>query len=314
MAQTKGFSIGELSRRSGVPVKTLRFYSDEGLLPPRGRTASGYRLYADEDLVRLDLIRALREAGLGLDRIREVVSQRVSLADALRLQLHAVEAHLRSLKHVASAIRAALRSEPTEQDIRRLCAVTRLSNEERRQQIERFYDRVSEGVAIDPAWKRAMIDASAPALPDEPTPEQLDAWIELSTLMADEGFVASLRASAASTWNQPGGLDVRAWQKASEVMVAEARAARDAGTAPESPAAKPVVERFLAACAAASKRAPDATFRRELRERFARQDPRAARYWELVATLHGRPAPASHNAEWAWFVAASRAHFPDPIE
>jgi DNA-binding transcriptional MerR regulator len=37
--------IGELSRRSGIPVKTLRFYSDEGLLPPTERSGSGYRLY-----------------------------------------------------------------------------------------------------------------------------------------------------------------------------------------------------------------------------------------------------------------------------
>ena len=39
-------TIGALARRSGVPVKTLRFYSDEGLLPPVGRTRSGYRVYA----------------------------------------------------------------------------------------------------------------------------------------------------------------------------------------------------------------------------------------------------------------------------
>ena len=49
-------AIGELSRLTGVPVKTLRFYSDEGLLPPTERSSSGYRLYADEALVRLDRI------------------------------------------------------------------------------------------------------------------------------------------------------------------------------------------------------------------------------------------------------------------
>ena len=56
----------------GVPVKTLRFYSDEGLLPPAERSRSGYRLYGDEALLRLDLIRTLREAGLGLDSIKKV--------------------------------------------------------------------------------------------------------------------------------------------------------------------------------------------------------------------------------------------------
>ena len=41
---TERLSIGELARRAGVAVKTVRFYSDEGLLPPAERTQSRYRL------------------------------------------------------------------------------------------------------------------------------------------------------------------------------------------------------------------------------------------------------------------------------
>jgi DNA-binding transcriptional MerR regulator len=87
-------TIGEMSRRTGVPVKTLRFYSDEGLLPLAGRTSSRYRLYATQALVRLDLIRALRDAGLSLDSIKKVLCHEMSLADTLRLRLAAVEAHV----------------------------------------------------------------------------------------------------------------------------------------------------------------------------------------------------------------------------
>ena len=97
-------TIGQLSRRTGLPVKTLRFWSDEGLLPPASRSASGYRLYSQEALVRLDLLRTLREAGLGLDAIRKVLRRDMSLADALRLQLAAVEAHAPSLQCVAAAL------------------------------------------------------------------------------------------------------------------------------------------------------------------------------------------------------------------
>jgi DNA-binding transcriptional MerR regulator len=43
-------------------------------VPPAGRTASGYRVFTDAELVRLDLIRCLRDAGLGLDLIREVLT------------------------------------------------------------------------------------------------------------------------------------------------------------------------------------------------------------------------------------------------
>src|SRR5690349_10768032 len=151
-------TIGELSRRTGVPVKTLRFWSDEGLLPPASRSASGYRLYAEEALVRLDLVRTLRDAGLGLDAIRKVLRRDLSLADALRLQLAAVEAHAASLQRVAAALRAALeRGDPDQSDVRRLCAVTRLTNEERKAVIEEFYGRVSDGIPVDNAWQKKMI-------------------------------------------------------------------------------------------------------------------------------------------------------------
>jgi DNA-binding transcriptional MerR regulator len=43
------YTIGELSGLSGVPVRRIRFYSDKGLLPPKARTATGYRVYSETD-------------------------------------------------------------------------------------------------------------------------------------------------------------------------------------------------------------------------------------------------------------------------
>ena len=93
--EQRPFGIGELSKRTGVPVKTLRYYSDEGLLPPAGRTASRYRVYGEDAVARVDLIRTLRDAGVGLDRIRAVLARERSMGDVLRMQLAVVEAHLR---------------------------------------------------------------------------------------------------------------------------------------------------------------------------------------------------------------------------
>jgi DNA-binding transcriptional MerR regulator len=76
------FSIGEVSKRTGIAVKTLRFYSDEGLVPPSGRSRSGYRLYSEQDVVKVDLVRTLRDAGIGLDAIRAVLSRELTLSDA----------------------------------------------------------------------------------------------------------------------------------------------------------------------------------------------------------------------------------------
>src|SRR3712207_1363776 len=64
-------TIGELSARIGVPVRTVRFWSDEGLVDPPVRSAGGYRLYDAAAVARLDLVRTLRELGLGLPAVRE---------------------------------------------------------------------------------------------------------------------------------------------------------------------------------------------------------------------------------------------------
>jgi DNA-binding transcriptional MerR regulator len=155
-------TIGELSRRTGVPVKTLRFWSDEGLLPPATRSRSGYRLYAEDATVRLDLVRTLRDAGLGLEAIKKVLHNDLSLADALRLQLTAVEAHAASLQRVAAALRAALRTgDPTESDVRRLCTVTQLTNEDRKQVIEEFYRKISQDMPAGSVWQRKLSEARA---------------------------------------------------------------------------------------------------------------------------------------------------------
>lgn len=301
-------TIGELSRRSGVPVKTLRYWSDEGLLPTAGRSRSNYRLYGEEALVRLDLVRTLREAGLPIESIQKVLRREMSLADALRLRLGAVEAHVVSLQRVAAALRAALRSEPTDADIRRITAVTRLSNEERKAVIERFYDRVSKDIPIAEEWRQKMIAASTPELPENPTPEQLDAWIELAELMNDTKFIEGLRDNAKEVW---GKFDMEKMRAAGDECAVAAAEAIAKGHGPRSPEARVVIEDYAKKLLDA--RHEGGTFgpktMRGMRERFARQDPRASRYWELVSTMRGGPSKPSMVAEWNWIREAVLHHF-----
>jgi len=300
-------SIGEVSKRTGIPVKTLRFYSDEGLVPPSGRTRSNYRLYSEADVVRLDLVRSLREAGVGLEAIKSVLRRDMTLAEALRLRLDAVEAHITSLQQVAASLRAALRSEPTEQDLRRISAVTRLSNEERRKVIEQFYERVSDGLPVDPAWRRSMVDALAPKLPDEPSPEQLDAWIEMAEILGDASFVASMRAMSEQTWQ--GGFDAAAYQTATSAIVREARTALDSGVAPTSDEGRRIATSFAEATARATGKPMDEALFADIHQKFLWHDPRASRLWELAAKLQGRPPAKSHVDEWKWVSDAVVHHF-----
>lgn len=67
---TTGMKIGALAGRSGLPVKTLRYYEDLGLLPAIGRSEGGYRLFAEESLRRLEFIRRLKTLGLSLEEIQ----------------------------------------------------------------------------------------------------------------------------------------------------------------------------------------------------------------------------------------------------
>ena len=75
------FSIGQLARRTGIPVRTIRFWSDAGVLPPSGRTESGYRLYDAEDVARLELVRTLRDLGVGLEAVQKLLSRQASVRD-----------------------------------------------------------------------------------------------------------------------------------------------------------------------------------------------------------------------------------------
>jgi DNA-binding transcriptional MerR regulator len=312
---TPRLTIGGVARRTGVSVKTLRFYSDEGLLPPTGRSESGYRLYSESDLIRLDLIRTLRDAGLDLATIRRVLDRDLSLADALRLRLRAVETHIGSLQQVAAALRAALRAQPgdpDEDDIRRLCAVTRLSNDERKHMIEGFFTQIAEGVPIDrdnpevAAFMQGMLEASTPRLPEQPSREQLDAWIELSEMISDPDFVARLRAHAATFWTP--GLDYGAARQAMSDAEQAARGAVERQLAPDSPEAGAIIERYVVASAAAAGRAADRAFRDEFIDRYRSYDARMQRYWELLAIINGLPPVSGPAPEWQWLIDASKAH------
>lgn len=76
-------TIGELARKTGVTIRTLRHYDQIGLLPPDEVTEAGYRLYGTQSLRRLYTILLLRETGLPLERIRRLLDDPAASADRL---------------------------------------------------------------------------------------------------------------------------------------------------------------------------------------------------------------------------------------
>ncbi|MGH3705888.1 MAG: MerR family transcriptional regulator, partial [Agromyces sp.] len=81
------WSIQEIAKLAGTTSRTLRHYDDIGLLPPTRVGSNGYRHYDDAALVRLQRILLLRELGLGLPAIGEVLDRESSAPHALRSHL-----------------------------------------------------------------------------------------------------------------------------------------------------------------------------------------------------------------------------------
>jgi DNA-binding transcriptional MerR regulator len=104
------YRIREFATLAGVTVRALHHYDRLGLLKPSGRSGSGYRLYRDRDLVRLEQIVVLKFLGLPLKQIGRLLKRESSLADALRRQQVVLAATRRQLDLAIHAIGRAERS------------------------------------------------------------------------------------------------------------------------------------------------------------------------------------------------------------
>ena len=74
MARNGGIQIGELSRRTGCNIETIRYYERISLLPAPARSAGHYRVYDTADVRRLGFIRRARELGFTLDEVRALLA------------------------------------------------------------------------------------------------------------------------------------------------------------------------------------------------------------------------------------------------
>src|SRR5712691_4562464 len=72
-SRADNFPIGELSKRSGVNIETIRYYERIKMLPAPPRTASGRRVYGATNLRILVFIRRSRELGFSLDKVRALL-------------------------------------------------------------------------------------------------------------------------------------------------------------------------------------------------------------------------------------------------
>ena len=109
---TTTWTVGQVAERSGVTVRTLHHYDEIGLLRPSRRSASGYRLYTDEDLVRLQHVVVYRRLGFSLEEVAVLLDDPdADVAGHLRRQRAAVMSRLDELGELVTAIDRALEAE-----------------------------------------------------------------------------------------------------------------------------------------------------------------------------------------------------------
>ncbi|MEU8267605.1 MerR family transcriptional regulator [Sphaerisporangium sp. NPDC049002] len=306
------YTIGQLSKLSGLPVKTIRFYSDVGVLPERSRTPAGYRMYGESDLARLELVRALRDIGVDLATIRSLGER--DLRQVLALHLRSVETQLKALQRTRAVLRATLdRGDTSEADLRRLNTLGRLGAAEREAMMDSFVAEVGGGIRAREQWLTRLREAMVPELPAEPTIEQLDAWLELVELLSDDDYRASLRRQSTGFWEKrqrAGKPDAAGWDEVNEAVVETALTALDEGVEPASAEAGPILDRLVALLGTMHGEADTPEFRRSLSRGYEEHDPRAVRHWELVATIQNTPWPPPQTRAHTWIAEALRLNLP----
>ena len=65
--------IGGLAKRTGIGIDAVRYYEREGLVPPAARLASGYRVYGEDDVRRIQFVQRAKALGFTLTEIRELL-------------------------------------------------------------------------------------------------------------------------------------------------------------------------------------------------------------------------------------------------
>jgi DNA-binding transcriptional MerR regulator len=300
MADEPLLTIGQLARRTGVPVRTIRFWSDEGVLPETDRSAGNYRRYDGRAVARLDLVRTLRELGMGLDDIRLVLERRRSVEDVAAAHVQAIDHQIRVLRTQRAVCTLLSRGAPSARKAALMNDLARLSAAERQQMIDEFVDATFAGTDPDaPGAGIANNMRILPAeLPDEPTTEQVEAWVELAELVSDPAFRARAREMAVAGSEAPR--DQPPFDPGP--IVEHAGAAVAAGTAPGSPEGQAVLARII-------DPAMDAAARDELADTIATfTDRRVSRYWDLLGILNGWGRAPSQIEPFEWFIEALRAH------
>ncbi|BAU83275.1 merR family transcriptional regulator [Streptomyces laurentii] len=288
-------------------MKTVRFYSDRGLLPESARSGGGHRRYGPRALDRLSLIRSLRALDLPLHEIRRVVEDADDAAgrvleDAVASRLRVLGGELKAMRWREAALRLVGECPPEQRAdrLRLLGAVGAAGIPPNTAPLARFWRawlpaRTPARVATE------FLEAAVPQPPDEPTPAQVLAFARLYAMTTapcpgrrqPQPEVHRVAGARGAALLYPGLIE------AFELAAPPLRRSRE-------PRPGEALDAYVAAYAGAYGRRDTRDFRRLLAVRLA-AEPRLDLYWELAALIRtpatGPPDPTPGAAD-AWLRAA----------
>ncbi|MEV0614871.1 MerR family transcriptional regulator [Nonomuraea sp. NPDC050404] len=319
------YAIGDAARRTGLSVSAIRFYADAGIIAPTRLTEAGHRLYDIRAIARLELIRTLRDLGTGLDDIRRLLAGETTLHDLVTTHLELVERQERGLRARRAVLRTLARQGGTVAQAALMHKLVSMSDEERERLIDDFWQEVGAGLDVAPDFVERLA-AMRPHLPEDPTAEQLEAWIELADLVRDPAFRDAVRSFLQETYSTPPARLMTAtpvqdfiYTTGTKIME-DLFAAHRAGLPADSPQAQEAVVRLARAAAELGDKRPTAEFREQMAAYFLlieeieeEEDPAFdrthGRYLSLVAVINGTPSEEG-PVPFAWLSAALRASLP----
>lgn len=308
------FTIGDVARRTGLAVSAVRYYSDEGVVDVAETTPAGHRLYDVEAIARLELVRTLRDLGTGLEQVRRLHAGETTLHQLLAEHLEVVEQQEGELRVRRAVLRALVRANDPADRAALLRRLVTMPDAERERLVEDFWRDVSAELPQDFA---ARIHAE-PRLPDDPTVEQLEAWVELAELVQDAQFRASVRAYFHEVYATGPG--PRMTTSSVQDFIADGAggvtpkilAAVRSGLPAEAPYAQELAVRFVEETAQATGVAADDAFRERMAARLPvmgamyteslddpEYDASHGRYLALVATINDEAPAVADDVDMA---------------
>lgn len=284
--------IGDLARRTGVPVRTIRFYCDEGLLEP-ARSVGGHRRFDRSAVDRLSLVRRLRGLGLGLRSITDVLTGTRSLDEAVAAERSALDREVATLSWRRSMLRAVEEAAPADRAARLELLSAVQDGCSAHETLVRLWHPMTTG-PIPPETAEMFLGISAPRPPELPTTAQVVAYASLVLLASDGALVPHVRASTLAGGDRIGDLGALHAEVGAACELASQAVA--AGRAPSPGRA---LDRFVTAHAHAIGAADTPEFRRALNTRTAPdRHPTLRRYWHLAGEVTGEPAPMGVVHTW----------------